>query len=130
MGLQEKRAIKAAEDGWLPKRQSELDGLAGTSVPFEIDWDSFEGDVKGIEWLEANGPAQVINAFRVLCKDELGKEAVKESVKSVSFKNVLAKDDKSLTFEGGVLALSCAFSQSPGGRYGDREIRTLLESKL
>jgi len=130
MGLQEKRAIKAAEEGWLPKRQQELDELAQGSIPFACDWDSFDGDVKGIEWLEHNGPVQVINAFRGLCKDDLGREAAKETIKKVAFKNVPSKEDKALALEGGVLTLTCAFAQSPRGRFSDAEILKLLESSL
>ncbi len=130
MGLQEKRAMKEAVEGWLPKRQKELNDLCAGEVPYEVDWDSFADDAKGISWLEANGPQQVASAFRVVCKDDLGKEAIRDGIKKVVLKNVGEIEGKALSFDDGVLALACAFAQSPRGRFGYKEIQTLLESKL
>jgi hypothetical protein len=130
MGLAEKRAMKEAQDGWLPRRQAEIDGLCGGSIPYEVDWDSFADDAKGIQWLEANGPQQVASAVRSICQDELGKEAVRAAIKKVVLRNTADAAGKRLTFEDGVLCLTCAFAQSPTGRFSYVEIETLLESRL
>jgi hypothetical protein len=130
MSLEEKREIQKAETGWLPQRRAELKDLCGGDVPYEIDWASFEGDVKGLNWLEANGPAQVGVAFRIIGADELGKQALRDAVKKVVIRNVKEAGGKSCAFEGGVLTLACAFSQSPGGRFKGEEIRDVLMAKL
>ena len=130
MGLEEKREIQKAETGWLPQRKAELKELCGGDVPYEIDWTSFDGDVKGLNWLEANGPAQVGVAFRIIGADDLGKQALREGVKKVVIKNVKEVGQKSCTFDGGVLTLACAYSQSPGGRFKGEEIRDVLMAKL
>jgi len=131
MGLEEKRAIKTAQDGWLPAKTKELAELSGGGgMTYEIDWASFEGDVKGIEWLEFNGPQQVSNAFRQVGKDDVGKEALREAVKKVVIRNTKDEKDKTLSFEGGALTLVCAFAKSPGGRFKDSEIRDLLLKNL
>lgn len=128
--MQEKRSIKAAEEGWLPKRQKELADICGKEIPYEVDWSSFAGNLKAIDWLEFNGPQQVSGAFRGICRDEIGKEAIQEGVKKIVLRNVPETADKALSFTDGVLELRCAFAQSPGGRYIDREINLFLEPQL
>lgn len=125
MGLEEKRAIKAAVEGWLPAKQAELQELCGGAVPYDVDWASFDGDLKGIQWLEFNGAQQVSMAFRQIGVDDLGKESLR-GIKKVVLKNVKEVADKKLGFEGGVLTLACAYAQSPGGRFTDGQIRDLL----
>ena len=129
MGLQERRAMEKAQE-WLPERQAELKEICGGEVPYEVDWDSFEGDAKGIEWLEFNGPQQVSAALRGVCTDDLGRQAVREGVKKVVLRNVAEVEQKKLSFQDGVLTLCCAFAQSPGGRFTDGEIAKLLLEKL
>ena len=128
--MQEKRSIKAAEEGWLPQRQKELAEICGKEIPYEVDWNSFAGNLKAIDWLEFNGPQQVSGAFRGICRDEIGKEAVQEGVKKIVLRNVPEIADKALTFTDGVLELRCAFAQSPRGRFKDREIHLFLEPQL
>ncbi len=45
-------------------------------------------------------------------------------------KNVKDPAQKSLAMDGGVLTLTCAFAQSPGGRFTHDEIRAFIASKL
>lgn len=130
MGLQEKRAMKAAQE-WLPGREKELGEISGGApIPYEVDWPSFDGDAKGIEWLEHNGPQQVSAALRGICHDDLGREAIRDGLKKVVLRNVAAVADKRVTFADGVLELRCAFAQSPGGRFTDGELRRCLEAGL
>jgi hypothetical protein len=130
MGLAEKRAMEKAMSDWLPKREAELAEICGGPVPYEVDWKSFDGDAKGIEWLEHNGPQQVSMAFRGIGADDLGRQALREGVKKVVLRNAPKPDEKELHFSEGVLTLRCAFAQSPGGRFNDREISAALEAKL
>lgn len=130
MGLEEKREIQKAQNGWLPERHKELKELCGGEVPYEIEWASFDGDVKGLNWLEANGPQQVGVAFRIIGADDLGKQALREGVKKIVVRNVKDVGAKACSFDGGVLTLACAFSQSPGGRFKGEEIRDVLMAKL
>lgn len=130
MGMLEKRAMKEAQDNWVPKRQQELNDICGGEIPYEIEWDTFANDTKAIQWLEHNACQQVAMAARVICKDDIGKEAMRDGCKRVLLRNVASPEEKSLVFENQELSLDCAFAQSPKGRFSDREIRSLLESKL
>ena len=69
-------------------------------------------------------------ALRVICQDELGKEAVREGLKQITLKNVKTKDEMSLGFAGGVLEMRCAHALRTDGMFSDSEIRNLLIEKL
>jgi hypothetical protein len=129
--LEEKREIKKAQDTWLPGKNKELSELSGGgSMTFEIDWATFAGDLQGMNWLEFNGPQQVVNSFRMIGTDDLGKEALREAVKKIVVKNTKEEKDKAMAFEGGVFTLTCAFAKSPGGRFTHDQIKEFLVSKM
>jgi hypothetical protein len=69
-------------------------------------------------------------ALRVICQDDLGKEAVREGLKSVKIVNVKDKATKKLAFDGGVLTMTCAYAKGLDGAFSDNEIRELLMKKL
>ncbi len=129
--LEEKREIKKATEGWLPEKNRELGELSGGgTMAFTVDWTTFEGDLQGLNWLEFNGPQQVVNAFRMIGTDDLGREALRETVRSVALRNTKEPEDKALAFADGVLTVTCAFARSPGGRFTDNEIRDFLMARL
>ncbi len=130
MGMAEKRAMQDAQEKWLPTRTKEIADICGAEIPYEVDWDSFADDAQGISWLEANGPHQVACAFRPICKDDIGKEAIVEGIKKIVLQNTAEPGDKGLSLEGGVLKLVCAFAKSPGGRFAYKDMQKFLEEKL
>ena len=69
-------------------------------------------------------------ALRVICSDDLGKEAVQDSVKVIRIKNVKSKGDKSLAFADGALEMSCAYAEGLDGAFSDNEIREELLAHL
>lgn len=129
--LDEKREIKKAQDTWLPGKNKELAELSGGgAMTFEIDWASFAGDLQGMNWLEFNGPQQVVNAFRMIGTDDLGKESLREAVKKIVVKNTADEKAKAMDFAGGTLTLTCAFAKSPGGRFTHDQIKEFLMAKM
>jgi hypothetical protein len=69
-------------------------------------------------------------ALRVICQDDMGKEAVREGLKKIRLKNVKDKSSMSIAFDGGVLEMHCAYALRTDGMYSDNEIRELLIKKL
>jgi hypothetical protein len=69
-------------------------------------------------------------ALRMICIDDMGKEAVREGLKSVKLTNIKDKAAKKLSFEGGVLEVQCTYAQGLSGAFSDGEIRELLTKKL
>ena len=69
-------------------------------------------------------------ALRMICLDDMGKEAVRDGITLVKLKNVKTKAEKKLSFEGGVLEMHCAYALGTDGMHSDGEIRELLIKKL
>jgi len=130
MGLEEKRKIKELQDTVLPDRLKELVEITGSPVQYEIDWDSFANDAEALRFLDNLSCHRVNMALRVICSDELGKEAVAESLKVIRLKNVPEKDQMSIAFGGGALEMSLNYAKGTDGYYSDNEIRSVLMAGL
>jgi hypothetical protein len=130
MSLEEKRAIKAAEDGWVKARLAELQELCGGAIPYVFEWASFAGDLKSIEWLEHNGPHQVNVAIRQICVDELGREAVRSAIKTIAFSCVKTAADKRVALADGVLHVAGHYADGISGTIREAEIKAFLLDRL
>lgn len=129
MGLNEKRKIKELQDTTLPERTAELNEITGGNIAYDIDWDSFE-EFEALNFLDNISCHRTNMALRVICSDDLGKEAVQESLKTIRLKNVKAVEEKSLKFGGGILEMHCAYAQGLSGAFSDNEIREELMKGL
>lgn len=130
MGLNEKRKIKELQETTLPERMVELAEICGGTIPYEIDWTSFDDDLEGLNFLDNLSCHRTNMAFRVICADELGKEAVQESLKLIKLKNVKTKGEMHLVFSGGTLDMACAYALKTDGMFSDGEIRTVVMAGL
>ena len=129
MGLAEKRKIKELQDTVLPEREAEIVEICGAAIPYEVDWDSFADDLEGLNFMDNLSCHRLNMALRVICMDDMGKEAVAESVKVIRLKNV-AKDEMRLALVDGALEMHCAYALRTDGMWGDDEIRTELMAHL
>lgn len=130
MGLNERRKIKELQDTVLPERTAELTEISGGQIAYDIDWDSFADDLEGLNFMDNLSCHRTNMALRVICSDELGKEAVQESLKTIKLKNVKTKDEMSISFGGGVLEMHCAYALRTDGMFSDGEIREVLMKGL
>ncbi|MGO9230337.1 MAG: hypothetical protein ACLQKA_14180 [Bryobacteraceae bacterium] len=130
MALETKRKIKELTDNVLPGRVKEIEEICGAPIPYEVDWASFGDDLEALNFLDNLSCHRLNMALRVICQDELGKEAVRESLKKVKLKNVAKAEDKSLAFSGGTLEMCCAYALRTEGMHSDGEIRDFLLAHL
>ena len=130
MGLNERRKIKEYQDKTVPERQKELAEITGAQIPYAIDWDSFNNDLEGLNFLDNLSFHRINMAMRVICTDDLGKQAVRDGVKQIKLKNVKDKKDMKISFDGGVLEMHCAYAQRTDGMYSDNAIRETLMKAL
>lgn len=127
MGLNERRKIKELQDTTLPERMKEIEEICGKAIPYDVDWESLADDAEGLNFIDNVSCHRLNMALRVICTDDMGKEAVREGLKVIKLKNV---KDKSMTFEAGTLSMNCAYGQGLSGAFSDGEIRELLTKKL
>src|SRR5689334_7702526 len=130
MGLNERRKIKELQDVVFPGRVKEIEEICGQPVPYEVDWSSLQDDAEALNFIDNTSCHRLNMALRVICQDEIGKQAVRDGLKKVKLKNVPDKSSMKMTFDNGVLEMHCAYAQRTDGMFGDREIRTLLVEKL
>src|SRR5262249_40268443 len=121
---------KEYQDTIVPDRLKELAEICGCDIPYEIDWDSFADDLEALNFLDNLSFHRTNMAMRVICTDDLGKEAVGDGLKVIKLKNVKDKNDRKISFDGGVLEMHCAYALRTDGMYSDNEIREKLLEKL
>ena len=130
MGLAERRKIKELTDTTIPEREKELLEITGSPIRYEIEWESLANDAEGLNFLDNLSCHRLNMALRVICSDDLGREAVKDALKTVKLANAPAKDQMKISFGGGVLEMRCAYALRTDGMYSDNEIREVLMKGL
>lgn len=130
MGLSERRKIKELQETTFPERTAELAEITGGAPVYDVDWDSFSDDLEGLNFLDNISCHRTNMALRVICMDDLGKEAVQEGLKTIKLKNVPTKAQMSITFADGILEMHCAYALRTDGMFSDNEIRDVLMKGL
>lgn len=90
MGLAEKRAIKAFQEGTFKELETKILELVGEKLEIEIDWSSLAIDK--MEHLYEKALPKVyflplISALENICTDDMGKEALNEGLSKIVIKN-------------------------------------------
>lgn len=130
MGLQERRMIQQLQDVTLPERSREIAEICGQAIPYEVDWASLENDAAGLNFLDNLSCHRLNMALRTICVDEMGREAVRQTLKKVKLRNVASPEQRHIAFKDGVLEMHCAYAQGTSGMHGDGVIRETLMSVL
>lgn len=130
MGLIERRLIKVGQEEWAPIAQKELRELTASEQTYDVDWDSFSSDADALNNVRNQGMQRINGAFRVICADDLGKEAVRDQVKSIVLRNVASIGEKGISLKDGVLLIKCAWGKGTDGYYSDTEIMRAVEKML
>lgn len=130
MGLAEKRKIKELLETTLPERVKEIEEICGRAIPYEIDWNSLAEDAEALNYLDNISCHRLNMALRVICQDDLGKEAIRDGLTLVKLKNVKDKASMKMAFDDGVLEMHCDYAKGASGMFSDGEIRELLMNKL
>ena len=130
MGLAERRKIKELQEVTLPGRVRDIEEICGAPIPYEVDWDSFAEDAEALNFMDNLSCHRLNMALRVICGDEMGKEAIRETVKKIRLRNVKTKAEMKIGFDGGVLEMQCAYALRTDGMFSDGAIRELLMKNL
>jgi hypothetical protein len=130
MGLTERRMIKELQDNTFPGRVKEIEEICGQGIPYEVDWESLADDAQGLNFIDNISCHRLNMALRMICQDEMGKQAVREGLKLVKLKNVKNGADRKIDFSAGVLEMHVPYAQGASGMFIDGEIRLLLEKSL
>jgi hypothetical protein len=110
MGLAERRATKEFQDKQLPALQAAIDAAAGFPVSLNIQWEQLAKEDVSHGYAEGWPKVYfepVINAFKSIARDAMGKEALKAGLREVCFKNTqnYASSTSGISFSAGVLVI-------------------------
>lgn len=130
MGLIEKRLIKQGQEEWVPAAQKELRELTGGEQVYEVDWNTFSSDADALQNVQNQGLRRINGAFRNICRDDLGKEAVNEQITKVVLRNLATPSEKGVSLAEGVVTVQCAWAKGSDGYFTDLEIQKMLEKVL
>ena len=130
MGLNERRKIKELQEVTFPARVEEIEEICGRAIPYEVDWDSLADDAEALNFIDNLSCHRLNMALRMICIDDMGKEAVRDGLKKVKLKNVKDKSAMRMSFENGTLEMHCAYALRTEGMHGDGAIKELLVKKL
>ena len=130
MGLEERRKIKEYQDRQVPERTAELLEIAGSPIAYDIDWASFADDAEAINYLDNVAFHRINMAMRTLCTDQMAKDAVRDSLKTIRIRNVKEEGDRAMGLAGGVLDMKFSYAKGLSGACNDMDIYHLLMKSL
>ena len=130
MGLDERRKIKELQEVTFPARVKEIEEICGKAIPYEVDWESLADDAEALNFIDNLSCHRLNMALRMICIDDLGKQAVRDGLKKIRLKNVKDKSAMRMSFDKGTLEMHCAYALRTEGMHGDGAIKDLLVRKL
>lgn len=133
MGVEAKRHMKHFQDDILPGEMKRFKDSCGYDVAVDVDWASFGNDVERIRGLSSNrGLAELNDAFKAMCKDQIGKDGVKGKIQRLSFKNIADKANKKMVLESNVFKIECSYDTKAliEGTFPSSAYRSYLEKQL
>lgn len=130
MGLAERRKMQELQTTTLPERSREIEAICGKAVPYEVDWASFEHDAQALNFLDNVACHRIHMALRCIAIDELGCEALRNSLQHIRLANVPDVAGRQRSFSDGVLSLHAPWALGTQGMHSDTEIRDLLLAAL
>src|SRR5438552_7592608 len=98
MGLNERRKIKELQDVTFPGRVKEIEEICGKAISYDVDWASLADDAEAPNFIDNTSCHRPNMALRVICQDELGKQAVCDGLKLIKLKNVKDKSAMKMSF--------------------------------
>lgn len=131
MSISERRKIKEFQEVFVPEREREVQEICGAAVIFDVDWDSFQGalDIRdGLLYLNGGTCDNINRALRASCKDDLGKEAVRNGLKKITLGRANRQDERVLRFESGTLEIRSVLEAF--GCFSSSEIEEELDRGL
>jgi hypothetical protein len=131
MGLTEKRLAKQLQDEAIPKFQAEIQAIAGYTPTLDINWDTFTAyDEYPLTRLEGDIFPELLEVFQSICRDDMGKEALKSALTTIRLENTDDEQGSILTFEKNVLYLKMQLAGNVYRRHSAEQITKLLERSL
>jgi hypothetical protein len=131
MALQERRLIQQYTNTLLPQVQADLKQACGGDIEVSVEWDGFESDMAALERLPSQCFDRLVTAIGWVCKEEIGKAAMREKVRQVVVRNVGTAAERNLALSDGILTVAGVWASTEwDGLYHQTEYHRFFESHL
>jgi hypothetical protein len=117
MGLAQKRIAKEFEDKEFPAWKAEFDAIVGFNMSMEVHWDTMQHEDYGqnyrddyFKWYKQVYFKPLAEAFRKICRDDMGKAAVKDGVKKIIIDGREGSGAYASSFVGGEFTINHRFN--------------------
>jgi len=132
MGLAEKRWVQERKKTDEEDFVSQLKTVTQIEVPVEIDWDAFSTNIGDAQYIshDSYGLPNLIKAFKEITIDDLGKDALKGSLKKIVITPAPSSDQASFAFEAGVVQWHAYFGSSSSGYVYADQMKKTIEAAL
>lgn len=128
MGLAEKKVMKEIQENVLPSARASIEGIVGKAVEVSVDWDTFQS-VDALKDLEGTAFGRIEDGIKLVCSDDLGKEAIAEAIGEVKVSYVTGAEKK-IDITDGVFRVSGGWGDSLSDVFTDRDYKRFLEENL
>lgn len=131
MGLAEKRLAETIKTDKFPEFQSKLNELSGYDLKVEIDWNTFTAfDQYPLNRLANYVFSDITEFVQGICSDDMGKEAMQESVKGIHISNSDKEGDFKMELKDNVLYLTELLAGGVFSNHGPKVLKGYVESLL
>ena len=128
MGLAEKKVMKEIQENVLPSAKATLESIVGKTVEVTVDWDTFQS-VDALKDLEGTAFGRIEDGIKLVCGDDLGKEAIAETVSEVKVSYVPGAE-KRIDMKDGIFHVAGGWGDSLSDVFTDRDYKNFLEENL
>jgi glycerol dehydrogenase-like iron-containing ADH family enzyme len=131
MGLAEKRLAEKIKVEEFAPFITELHQITGSNIAVEINWDTFIAyDEYSLTRMKSNIFEVIIDAFKHICQDQLGKDAVAEGVSTIKIANSDDLEKLHFSFENKVVEVVVALGGGTYSCWGSGDYIKKIEEKL
>jgi hypothetical protein len=128
MGLDEKRRTKEIQDETIPKFKTEFKQVTdGGTINVEVDWATFT-TMDALGMLPSAVLGYFMTAVKDCCRDAVGKEAVRDGLKTLTIKNQPEKTGKIAQLENGTFRFEACFGE--GQYFTDTDLKDAISAGL
>ena len=127
MGLQFDRWVTQFTTETIPNWEKKIEEICGFKIKLQGDWKSFGGDADALAYFEDGYLDKFASALRDVCRDDVGKQAVKKQIKKMVAVFAPAGKKKEITLKDGVLTMKTCITSD---RFFDTDVMTFLEKNL
>ncbi|VAW71790.1 hypothetical protein MNBD_GAMMA12-2122 [hydrothermal vent metagenome] len=128
MALEDKRFMHVLTTETLPEISQKISEIIGSDVEIDVDWESFSSK-ESMQEIEHQVFGRVLDALQAIAIDDIGKDALKESLKSISVIHLASKDKRACSFEKGCLKLQTDWTDF-WSIFSADDIQKIMEEEL